>query len=152
MSQPPAVPNHKKLASWTACRIDPVFSLDPRRREYGHWWLEVGESESYGFWPDAPVGGVVQTLRGVSGAVNARNFCPNPRRDRHHGDRGAGIHEFDVWAPDGVDEVDLLVRARAFADGFLARWAWPATPLTGENCHSFQEKLLKALSLRVTPR
>lgn len=129
-----------------------MFSLDPAQREYGHWWLEVGEDESYGFWPRDPVGGLLPTFFGVPGAVDSRRFCPNPRRDGHHGDRGSGIQELDVWAPIDIDEHKLLVQARVFADGFRANWAWPATPLTGENCHSLQEKLLKALNLRVTSR
>jgi len=136
----------KKLEGWRVCRIDPVFRIDPGQREYGHWWIEVGPRESYGFWPSRPVSGLLETIMGVPGAVNPGN----PMRDPYHGDRGRGINEFDVWALAEVDEAELLDEIRAFARDFDSNWAWPA--LAGENCHSFQQKLLHKCGLRITPR
>ena len=148
-------PGYKKLESWRVCRIDPVFHLNPEKRQYGHWWIEISEDESYGFWPYGPVSGLRDTLFGVKGEVNAPAFCPSPTEDLHHGDttkNSKSLREFDVWAPDDTDEHDLANAVRSFAGQFRARWAWPATPLTGENCHSFQDKLLRQFNLRITAR
>jgi hypothetical protein len=147
-------PGFKKPADWRVCRIDPIFDLDPAKREYGHWWIEVSRDESYGFWPREPLSGLLNTIFGVPGAVNSPSFTRNPRRDPHHGDASStkGIEEYDVWVPNDVDEHKLLAEIRKFADGFHANWAWPATPFTGENCHSFQEKLLRRFNLQITRR
>ena len=90
-------PGFKRLADWRVCRIDPVFHLDPAKREYGHWWIEVSLDESYGFWPREPLRGLLKTIFGVPGAVNPRSFTPNPRRDPHHGDDSKDIKKYDVW-------------------------------------------------------
>ena len=146
--------SHRKLDGWRVCRIDPVFSLDPSKREYGHWWIEVGPDESYGFWPEQPVGGLLETVLGVPGKVNRGSFSPNARRDLHHGEQSSdgSLAEFDVLAPVGIDADQLLEQVRDFANAFDARWAWPATRWTGENCHTFQEKLLSRFDLRITKR
>jgi hypothetical protein len=47
--------------------------------KYGHWWFEIGDpndpqSESYGWWPERPVVGllvkVVETFGGIQGELN----------------------------------------------------------------------------------
>ena len=142
--------SYEKLDGWRVCRIDPVFS----EREYGHWWIEVGQDESYGFWPEKPVGGLLDMLLGVPGAVNPPDFSPSPRRDLHHGEQSSDgqLAEFDVWVPMSTDLTTLLPKVRDFAKQFVAKWAWPATRWTGENCHTFQEKLLKRFNLHITKR
>lgn len=48
-------------------------------RSYGHWWVELDGTESYGWWP-AKAAGIVRLVRGSDGVLNggaSRTVDPN---------------------------------------------------------------------------
>jgi RHS repeat-associated protein len=118
--------------------IDP-FGED----KYGHWWVEIDGNESYGWWPKEPVD-LKGTLLGVEGELNGQtHFGGSKTRDPHHGDRSAGVNVFDVYSSQSKD--DTVEAIRNFSNSYSGKWSWP----TGQNCHSFQKKMLKDLGLSI---
>jgi hypothetical protein len=118
--------------------IDP-FGED----KYGHWWVEIDGNESYGWWPKEPVD-LKGTLLGVEGELNGQtHFGGTKTRDPHHGDRSAGVNVFDVYSSRSKD--DTVEAIRNFSNSYSGKWSWP----TGQNCHSFQKKMLKDLGLSI---
>lgn len=122
---------------------------DKSRLEYGHWWVEIDDAESYGWWPDGPVsmGG---TLGGIPGVLNVFKGSPGtPTRDPHHGD--PGDEEFSPRVLNGKSATANKQALRAFAAGFAAGfavkygsiWRWPQK----YNCHSFQEQMMSATGM-----
>lgn len=55
-------------------------------RSYGHWWLELDEDESYGWWPTGSVG-LASTIRGTAGVLNGLGSTAGgtETRDPNHG-------------------------------------------------------------------
>mgnify|MGYP003762067577 FL=1 len=137
---------------------------------YGHWWIEIDGTESYGWWPRLPFSGgplstLVDTLTGVPGELNGvTSFGGTPTRDPHHGD--AGDESFHPH-----QEMRLMIRKirpklqygsgkgtpccsatedqikdclRKFAGSYSGTWSYP----WGQNCHSFQTKALNACCLK----
>jgi len=149
------VPPYVLVPTIRVYRIDVTLSLDADAKEYGHWWIEIGTDESYGWWPNAKVG-LVDTLLGVPGELNGQSaFEGTPTSDPHQGDRTGGdltVNEFDVYVRAGTDVNKLTNDIRQYAQTYSANWAWPATPFTGENCHTFQQDLLRNFNLVVIPR
>jgi len=63
-----------------------VNRTGPRLHEpYGHWWVEVGRKESYGWWPDRPWR-LRQWFTGTGGCLNGTwfNTYAFPTRDGLH--------------------------------------------------------------------
>lgn len=46
-------------------------------RSYGHWWIEIDGTESYGWWPTRLPLGAVHMLRGVPGVLNGVGVDPD---------------------------------------------------------------------------
>lgn len=121
--------------------------------KYGHWWTEIGDNESYGWWPKSPVG-LKDTLTGVPGELNGQtNFGGTLTQDPHHGeDISAGVDEIFhpvISSAPGCECMsceDAARIARKFATYvYSGDWSWP----TGQNCHSFQNSLMDAACLEV---
>ena len=136
--------------------------------KYGHWWFEIGDprrsdSESYGWWPQDPVG-LAETLGGVNGELNGiTRFGGTATRDPHHGDTADksfsatvdfggffGFFERELQYGSGkgkkcscVTEDEIKESIREFAKAYSGSWSYP----WGQNCHSFQEALLEASCL-----
>jgi hypothetical protein len=120
---------------------------------YGHWWTEIGDliganwvpTESYGWWPAVGVN-IWSTLKGVLGSLNRGGGNQDP----HHGDAdAASFHPvMDVPVGDTYQDVRNRVTAaiRNFATGFKGKWKWRLG--WGKNCHTFQERLMKAVGLK----
>ena len=111
--------------------------------KYGHWWIEIDDNESYGWWPKEPVG-LKGTLFGVEGGLNGQTHFGGTRTlDPHHGDTSAGVNVFHVFGPQSKDAA--VESIRDYANFYNGKWSWPA----GQNCHSFQKKMLKDLGLSI---
>jgi len=114
--------------------------------QYGHWWLEIGNpmdatSESYGWWPQAPVG-YAGTFAGVLGELNGQtNFGGTATRDPHHGDDAD--EEFHPLVPISDIRTDAEIEKciRTFANGYGGTWQWVFGK--GQNCHTFQAASMK---------
>ena len=108
-------------------------------RSYGHWWIEVGASESYGWWPQTPLG-LLGIVRGTPGVLNGQGVVEggSPMRDPHHG--LVADHVFHPVLV--VDSTDANVRAaiRRFATAFVGEWRWSTRPTM--NCRLFQLMLM----------
>jgi hypothetical protein len=136
---------------------------------YGHWWVEVGplgNNESYGWWPKQQVG-FGDTIKGVEGVLNGMRIMPdgltpvqeiqwkldNPEgavspTDPHHGD-DADEEFYRIVAKDDKRTVSQIVKdLRDFVKPFKAGWEYPAVRTGYENCHTFQEKIIKVCKLK----
>ncbi|CAD5370209.1 conserved hypothetical protein [Rubrivivax sp. A210] len=127
-------------ALWAAAR-----RKDPSGIDYGHWWVEIDDSESYGWWPASPVG-LEGTLGGVQGVVNMMEGAGGTStRDPHHGD--PGDEEFSPRVKNGKSAAFIKQSMRDFVAGFETNygsvWRWPMK----YNCHSFQEQMMSDTNL-----
>ncbi len=112
--------------------------------KYGHWWTEIGSSESYGWWPSKPVG-LQDTFTGVPGDLNGTYWGGTDTQDAHHGDPGEeSFHPF-VEDEECVDnECEKAAECiRKFAKSYSGSWSWPV----GQNCHSFQNSMMSSCGL-----
>jgi hypothetical protein len=126
---------------------------------YGHWWTELGAysregewhpQESYGWWPSQGVG-IKETFKGVVGKLNGVGYFGggSSTKDPHHGEAAAEFNPA-MEVDDSVDSKKLrdetIGKVRSFAKGFKGSWNWRLG--WGKNCHTFQERMMKALSLK----
>lgn len=116
-----------------------VFGED----KYGHWWIEIGESESYGWWPADHVG-VSDTLFGTEGVLNGGDVYGGSLTEDPHGkihDRSDGVTAYQVYASPGYTAEQYKQQIRDFANSYSGSWSWPF----GQNCHSFQNTMNRTL-------
>jgi len=115
--------------------------------KYGHWWTEIGKTESYGWWPKPKVG-LSDTVPGTEGELNGQtNFGGTSTQDPHQGDRSAGVKAYNVYTKNAETTSNVPSGIRVFSNNYSGSWSWPS----GQNCHSFQEKLLEKLNLTTNP-
>lgn len=125
-----------------------IKRINPRVGDtFGHWWMEIDGTESYGWWPhrcpirvrDFFLGGR-GTLNGLGGSCGGGTDMTDP----HHLDPAAHVFHPTLV----VRKSDRRVRAeiRAFAHGFTGGWRWSTKPTSNE-CRSFQLRLLHAVGL-----
>lgn len=132
------VPNVKIL------RKDIDINADDK---YGHWWVEIGKTESYAWWPKDPVG-LSDTVSGVPGELNGQtNFGGSPTRDPHHGFRVSGVNVFNLYTTNASSTSGVDKKIRDFANSYSGSWSWPV----GQNCHSFQNSFIKKFNLTINP-
>ncbi|MDQ3570245.1 MAG: hypothetical protein M3396_06410 [Actinomycetota bacterium] len=124
-----APPVPRVLPFVTVKRNAPIFG-----RSYGHWWVELDGSESYGWWPGRFPLRLQDVLRGCSGVLNGAESGRETPRDPNHG--LPADHEFHpvLVAPLSDDEVRQAVRL--FALAFKGEWRWSTRPTM--NCRVFQ--------------
>lgn len=65
--------------------------------------------------------------------------------DPHHVDRGKGVNVFQVYSKDGRTKDEITDQIKDYAKKYRGDWSW----LVGQNCYSFQEKMLKDLNLEI---
>jgi hypothetical protein len=127
--------------------------------KYGHWWIEF-DGEGYGWWPKETVGPLA-TVVGVPGELNGQTtFGGTPTKDPHTiaGDAGDTSFHPDRKEPYALwgwwwklhygsvtgtkcacaSEAQIKDCARAFANAYSGNWSYPL----GQNCHSFQTKMM----------
>ena len=103
-----------------------VKRTGPRLREpYGHWWVEVGRKESYGWWPDRPLA-LRHWFTGTGGCLNGTwfNSHASPTRDALH--RVPADHRFHpMLLVDNTDEQVLVVatfQAPSLPGDYIIEW------------------------------
>lgn len=125
-----------------------VKRMRPRLRDsYGHWWVELDATESYGWWPRHGPTWLRTLFLGGQGSLNGssrRCLGHTSRLDPRHGD-GAD-HQFHPTLV--VRKSDWRVRRdlRTFARRFEGDWRW-SVKRDSTNCRSFQLGLLEAAGL-----
>ena len=86
--------------------------------KYGHWWVELGPNESYGWWPSKGVG-LSETIFGVPGDLNGQStFGGTSTMDPHHSDRSKGVNVFKVILPKGKTEEEIKQAIRDYAKSY----------------------------------
>jgi hypothetical protein len=121
--------------------------------KFGHWWTELGDDESYGWWPAEPLsegGGLPQalgrTMTGVKGDLNGQAmFGGNPTQDPHHGDPAEESFHPKVGVCDTRTDDEIKDCIRGYAKSYSGEWRW--TFGFGQNCHTFQEGLMSHCGL-----
>lgn len=130
-----------RVLSWvTVKRCRPSLG-----RTYGHWWIELDDAESYGWWPGSRPAGLRALIVGTTGVLNAGNHAGRHRPiDPRHGDDAD--HAFHPVL--SVRRSDWQVRRdlRVFATTFSGGWRW-SLRRPSANCRSFQLALLSAAGL-----
>jgi len=114
-------------------------------RSYGHWWVELDDEESYGWWPARAPLGVTGIIRGTPGVLNGLGVTDDgtPTRDPNHG--LVADHEFHpVLVRDRTDD-EVRAAVRSFASAFDGDWRWSTRPTM--NCRLFQLALMDAADL-----
>jgi len=113
--------------------------------KYGHWWTELSDEESYGWWPeDQP--SAWGTLTGVDGVLNGQGtFGGTSTRDPHQGDRAKSVVAYQVYASSGYTAEQVKQMIRDYANSYSGSWSWPF----GKNCHSFQKNMNRTLGFTV---
>ena len=114
-------------------------------RSYGHWWVEVDDVESYGWWPaGCPLRiwdvflGTVGVLNGI-GVTNTGTLT----RDPNHGT--PGDYEFHPVLIVSRTDNEIRTSIREFASEFRGGWRWSTRPTM--NCRLFQLALFDAVGL-----
>lgn len=108
-------------------------------RSYGHWWVELDGTESYGWWP-AKAAGIVRLVRGSDGVLNggaSRTVDPN------HG--LPGDHEFHPVLTRHRSDDEVRASIRSMAQSFAGEWRWSTRP--SMNCRLFQLALFDAIGI-----
>src|SRR5437016_6039811 len=128
------------ITSITAKRNVPLAG-----RSFGHWWLELGEDESYGWWPSRLPLRFRDALRGVPGVLNGVGVTDDgtPTRDPNHGLPADYDFHPVLLVPKSEDELREDIRATAQA--FAGEWRWSTRPTL--NCRLFQLALFDAVGL-----
>jgi len=113
---------------------------------YGHWWVEIDEVESYGWWPAVRPVPVAKAIRGVPGVLNGvgGHNGGSATVDPRHGE--LADHAFHPVTVDRSDD-QIIAGIRRFAATFDGGWRWSIRPAV--NCRSFQADLLTAAGLVV---
>lgn len=114
--------------------------------KYGHWWVEIDGTESYGWWPQYPVT-PIDTLQGVKGELNGTvSFQGSRNEDPHHGDTADEEFHPYVDCCDRRTDEEIKKCLRKFATSYSGEWRW--TFGSGQNCHTFQEEAMKHCGLQ----
>lgn len=127
-----------------------VKRIDPRLpNTWGHWWIELDDEQSYGWWPtpcpmrwrDAVLG-----TRGVLNGIGTPNGG-SMTRDAYHGDEPDHAFHPTLVTEKSDDQVRAEIRtfAQRYAGGFRWQWWWLRQP--AENCRTFQDEMFAAVGL-----
>lgn len=114
-------------------------------RSFGHWWIEIDDEESYGWWPARLPVGLRAAIRGVPGVLNGVGVTDDgtPTRDPNHGQ--LADHEFHPVLVTSRTDDDVRDTIRSFAAAFTGEWRWSTRPSI--NCRLFQLDLFDAVGL-----
>lgn len=120
------------------------ISLKSDDDKYGHWWIELNNNESYGWWPDRYVN-IWDTLTSVPGILNGQPPAPfggTEKTDPHHADTAdISIQTYVISHERTISET--IMDIRNFANNYSGTWSWPF----GQNCHSFQNSMVNSVRL-----
>lgn len=110
-------------------------------RSYGHWWIELDDDESYGWWP----GRHPLTFRDVLAGGPGVGISPygTSTRDPSHG--LPADYEFHPVLVRSCHDDQILADIRRFAQSFVGGWRWSTRPTM--NCRLFQLAMFDAVGL-----
>ena len=128
-----------------------VKRIDPRLpNTWGHWWIELNGTESYGWWPNPCPMGWRGALLGTGGVLNGIGTTDGgtSTRDAYHGDEPDHWFHPTLLADKSDEQVcaDIRAFAQRYHGGFRWQWWWLRQP--GENCRTFQDELFASVGLR----
>lgn len=118
-------------------------------RSYGHWWIEVDGTESYGWWPARSPLRTRDVLLGGAGVLNGAETTieagarGGANRDPNHG--LTADYEFNPILVTPRTNDDVRHSIRTFATSFEGRWRWSTRPTM--NCRLFQLALFEAAGM-----
>ena len=115
-------------------------------RSYGHWWIEIDDDESYGWWPALLPIRLRDAIRGCDGVLNAIHDSAlggTATRDPNHG--LFGDHEFHPILIVAKTDDELIEEIRGFVQRFAGEWKWSTRATM--NCRTFQLALFDAVGL-----
>jgi hypothetical protein len=119
------------------------------RTLYGHWWLELDDQESYGWWPASVPLRVRDLVRGTQGVLNGLGLLGMKgswSRDPNHGQPAA--HAFHPVLEVVRSDEQVRRDIRQFAHGYRTRWRWHwSSRRTAGTCRGFQDDLFAAVGL-----
>ena len=120
------------------------------RSLYGHWWVEIDDDRSYGWWPGTVPLRARDLLYGTNGVLNGIGLLGlggSGDRDPNHGQ--PAVHAFHPVLVDPVSDDEVRARLSSFAYGYRSRWRWHwSQRRSSGTCRSFQDELLAAAGLR----
>lgn len=120
------------------------------RSLYGHWWVEVDDIRSYGWWPTTVPLRARDVLRGTAGVLNGVGILGlhgDWDRDPNHGQ--PAVHAFHPVLVRPLTDDDVRARLAGFARTYGSRWRWHwSARRSSGTCRSFQDELLGAAGLR----
>jgi hypothetical protein len=131
-----------------------VKRIDPRLpNTWGHWWIELGDEESYGWWPMPCPMGWRGALLGSRGCLNGTGGPTGGTmtRDAYQGDEPDHWFHPTLVVAKSDDQVrrDIRAFAQSYSGGFRWRWWWLREP--AENCRTFQQEMLATVGLFEEP-
>ena len=131
-----------------------VKRIDPRLpNTWGHWWIELDDEESYGWWPMPCPMGWRGALLGSRGCLNgiAGGTGGTMTRDAYQGDEPDHWFHPTLVVAKSDDQVRAEIRAfaQSFVGGFRWQWWWLREP--AENCRTFQQEMFTAVGLFEEP-
>lgn len=121
---------------------------------YGHWWVEIDGTTSYGWWPRPTPITLRRVLLGGPGELNAQSSTSvggAAHRDPYHGEDAD--FSFSPLGSLDVDDEEVHRRIRDAAATYrgLWGWHWPWSSAPEQHCRTFQVQLLEAAGLVVDP-
>ena len=132
-----------------------IKRIDPRLPStWGHWWVELDDRESYGWWPLPCPLGLRRAFTGARGTLNGLGARTDgtPTRDPHHGEEPDHCFHPTLVVAKSDDEVRADIRA--FAGNYVGAWRyqWWWLPKPPQNCRYFQWELFDAVGLVEEPQ
>ena len=119
------------------------------RALYGHWWVELDDRESYGWWPAAVPLGVRDLMRGTEGVLNGVGLLGlkgSWSRDPNHGQ--PAVHAFHPVLVVTKSDAQVRQEIRSFARGYCTRWRWHWSSRShAGTCRGFQDDLFVAVGM-----
>ena len=123
------------------------------RTLYGHWWVELDEQESYGWWPATVPLRIRDLVRGTDGVLNGvglLGMTGSWSRDPNHGQLAAHAFHPVLEVANSDDQVRQDIRR--FAHGYRTRWRWHwSAHRSAGTCRGFQDDLFAAVGLADGP-
>jgi hypothetical protein len=119
------------------------------RTLYGHWWVELNDEESYGWWPASVPLRIRDLVRGTDGVLNGVGLLGMNGtwlRDPNHGQPAA--HAFHPILQVVKSDEQVRHDVRRFAHRYRSRWRWHwSAQRSAGTCRGFQDDLFAAVGL-----
>jgi hypothetical protein len=134
-----------RVLTWAVVkRIDPQLL-----NTWGHWWIELDDKESYGWWPSPCPMGWKGAMLGSGGCLNGidGDNGGTTTRDAYHGEEPDHWFHPTLVVSKSDDQVRAEIRAfaQSYVGGFRWQWWWLREP--AENCRTFQDEMFRVVGL-----